>query len=59
MPLVVIVNALVQHYFRPLLIQHASFLNVSVTRRFSFQQVATDTNDRPVEDVRIIRAYLR
>ena len=23
------------------------------------QQVATDTNDRPVEDVRIIRAYLR
>ena len=25
----------------------------------AIQQVATDTNDRPVEDVRIIRAYLR
>ena len=25
----------------------------------AIQQVATDTNDRPVEDVQIIRAYLR
>ena len=25
----------------------------------TIQQVTTDTNDRPVEDVRIIRAYLR
>ena len=25
----------------------------------AIQQVTTDTNDRPVEDVRIIRAYLR
>ena len=25
----------------------------------AIQQVVTDTNDRPVEDVRIIRAYLR
>ena len=25
----------------------------------AIQQVATDTNDRPIEDVRIIRAYLR
>jgi hypothetical protein len=25
----------------------------------AIQQVTTDTNDRPIEDVRIIRAYLR
>jgi len=25
----------------------------------AIQQVTTDTNDRPVEDVRILRAYLR
>ena len=25
----------------------------------AIQQVVTDTNDRPVEDVRIIRVYLR